>query len=87
MRGDWRLVLCVRNCHVILAKEEIEMLKLDMGKHSYWQQVFSQSKVNGALYQGEQLPGMRWEWPKNTYLQRRLRYSRPYISNDKRSVN
>lgn len=63
------------------------MLKFDTQKRSFWQRVFLQSKVNGALYRGEQLPGMRWEWPKDTYLQRRLRYCRPYIINDKRSVN
>jgi hypothetical protein len=40
---------------------------------SYWQLVFSQSKVNGAAYKGEALPGRPWEWSKNTYLQRRLR--------------
>jgi hypothetical protein len=40
---------------------------------SFWQLVFSQSKVNGAFYQGEDLPGYKWEWPKNTYFQRRLR--------------
>jgi hypothetical protein len=62
------------------------MLKFDTAKRSFWQRVFLQSKVNGALYRGEQLPGMRWEWPKNTYLQRRLRYSRPSISSDKRTA-
>jgi len=62
------------------------MLKFDTAKRSFWQRVFLQSKVNGALYRGEQLPGMRWEWPKNTYLQRRLRYSRPFISSDKRTA-
>lgn len=42
------------------------------GRPSYWQLVFMQSKVNGAAYTGEELPGRNWEWPKNTYLQRRL---------------
>jgi hypothetical protein len=42
-------------------------------KPTFWQLVFSQSKVNGALYGGEELPGYKWEWPKDTYLQRRLR--------------
>src|SRR5438067_9729480 len=36
------------------------------------QLVFSQSKANGADYYGEELPGYTWNWPKNTYLQRRL---------------
>ncbi len=43
---------------------------------SCWQLVFMQSKVNGALYAGEELPGHKWDWPKNTYLQRRLQYIR-----------
>jgi hypothetical protein len=42
-------------------------------KPTFWQLVFSQSKVNGALYSGEELPGYKWEWPKDTYLQRRLK--------------
>jgi hypothetical protein len=42
-------------------------------KLTYWQWVFLQSKVNGAFYNGEALPGQVWTWPKNTYLQRRLR--------------
>ena len=41
-------------------------------KLTYWQWVFLQSKVNGASYNGEALPGQVWCWPKNTYLQRRL---------------
>jgi len=44
----------------------------ELGKPSYWQVVFSQSKVNGAPYFGENLPGRSWDWPKDTYLQRRL---------------
>jgi len=43
---------------------------------SFWQLIFLQSKVNGAPYQGEQLRLYSWEWPKDTYLQRRLRYIR-----------
>ena len=41
---------------------------------SFWQLVFSQSKVNGALYEGENLTHSRWRWPTNTYLQRRRNY-------------
>jgi hypothetical protein len=43
---------------------------------SFWQLVFSQSKANGAPYNGEQLPGRIWDWPKDTYLQKRLHQSR-----------
>ena len=55
---------------------EIEMMKSqesDLERPSYWQLVFLQSKVNGAAYTGEELPGRNWDWPKDTYLQRRLR--------------
>jgi len=46
-------------------------------KLTYWQRVFFQSKVNGASYDGESLPGRVWCWPKNTYLQRRLQNQQP----------
>jgi hypothetical protein len=42
-------------------------------KPTYWQLIFLNSKVNGAAYNGEGLPGHTWNWPKNTYLQSRLR--------------
>lgn len=38
-----------------------------------WQMIFQLSKVNGALYLGEALPAQNWKWPKNTWLQERLR--------------
>jgi len=47
---------------------------------SRWQMVFSQSKVNGAYYDGEKLPTLPWHWPTDTFLQRRrqlLKSSRP----------
>jgi hypothetical protein len=40
-------------------------------KTSPWQLVFSQSKANGAHYDGEKLPTFPWHWPKDTFLQRR----------------
>ena len=43
---------------------------------SLWLQVFSNSKVNGALYLGDHLPSYGWAWPTETYLQRRLRLVR-----------
>ncbi|HEX7229669.1 MAG TPA: hypothetical protein VF452_04705 [Candidatus Binatia bacterium] len=49
------------------------MKSTDAEKPSYWQLVFLQSKVNGAAYTGEDLPGRNWDWPKDTYLQRRLK--------------
>jgi hypothetical protein len=58
----------------------------ELEKPSYWQLVFAQSKVNGAPYNGEALPGMIWDWPKDTYFQRRLRQTRWYQS-DKSDLN
>ena len=52
---------------------EMKATESELEKPSYWQLVFLQSKVNGAAYTGEELPGRNWDWPKNTYLQRRLR--------------
>ena len=65
-------------CLARLTKEkegetEMKSTESDMEKPSYWQLVFLQSKVNGAAYSGEELPGRNWDWPKDTYLQRRLR--------------
>jgi hypothetical protein len=38
---------------------------------TFWQLIFSQSKANGAQYEGEGLPVCVWNWPTDTYLQRR----------------
>ncbi len=46
------------------------------GGLSFWQLVFSRSKVNGAPYDGEEPQRYKWEWPKDTYFQRRLHYLR-----------
>jgi hypothetical protein len=43
-----------------------------LGKPSCWQFIFLQSRVNGAPYNGEALPGQSWDWPKDTYFQCRL---------------
>ena len=40
---------------------------------SFWLNVFSNSKVNGAEYREDRLPQQTWSWPTDTYLQRRLR--------------
>jgi hypothetical protein len=47
----------------------------DFERASFWQIVFSQSRVNGAPYSGEQLPSSNWQWPRDTFLQRKLRQS------------
>jgi hypothetical protein len=41
-------------------------------KLSHWQIILLQSKANGCLYRGEDLPQTNWEWPKNTWFQERL---------------
>jgi hypothetical protein len=43
---------------------------------SFWLDVFSNSKVNGAEYREDRLPSHTWSWPTDTYLQRRLRQLR-----------
>ncbi len=49
---------------------------------SFWQMIFSQSKANGAQYTGETLPTCSWNWPIDTYLQRRrsLRQATYFLS-------
>ena len=42
------------------------------GQTQFWLQVFSNSKVNGALYLGNHLPSNGWDWPTE-YLQRLFR--------------
>jgi hypothetical protein len=54
---------------------------------SFWQLVFSQSKVNGAPYSGEQLTSRIWDWPTDTYLQRRLRESKSYQTGNRVDLN
>ena len=52
------------------------MKATDLERPSFWQLVFAQSKVNGARYFDEELPNQNWSWPKETYLQRRIRDTR-----------
>ena len=59
----------------------------EMDKQSFWQLVFSQSKVNGAPYFGDTLPGRTWDWPKDTYLQRRLQQSKWFQSTWNNKIN
>ena len=54
----------------------MKSMESETKKASYWQLIFMQSKVNGAPYNGDELPGRHWNWPKDTYLQRRLRKQR-----------
>lgn len=48
----------------------------EMEKPTFWQLVFLQSKVNGAAYDGEKLAGHPWNWPTDTFFQRRLKVVR-----------
>jgi len=43
---------------------------------SYWESVFLQSKVNRGTYDGDRLPTQKWDWPRETWFQKRLRYLR-----------
>jgi hypothetical protein len=55
---------------------EMKTNETEMETPSYWQRIFLQSKVNGAAYSGDELPGRNWDWPKDTYLQRKLHQAR-----------
>jgi hypothetical protein len=66
---------------------EMEQTNSELGKPSFWQLVFLQSKVNGARYSGEELPGRTWEWPKDTYLQRRLQRAKWYQMPENAKMN
>ena len=56
-------------------------------KPSFWQLIFLQSKVNGAPYSGDELPGRSWDWPKDTYLQRRLQRSKWFQHSETAKMN
>jgi hypothetical protein len=66
---------------------EVKTTQTENEKPSYWQRVFMQSKVNGAAYDGEALPGRNWDWPKNTYLQRRLHRAKFLQASDACKLN
>lgn len=42
-----------------------------------WQVIFELARVNGGHYDGEQLPPRPWQWPRGTYLDRKLRKETP----------
>ena len=65
----------------------MKVVESGLDKPSFWQLVFSQSKVNGAPYSGEQLQGHIWTWPKDTFLQRRMREARWYQTADEANLN
>ena len=65
----------------------MKTIETDSHKPSFWQLVFSRSIVNGAPYTGEQLLGYNWTWPKDTYLQRRLRELRWCHASEEAELN
>ena len=67
--------------------KEVKTTETEAEKPSYWQLIFMQSKVNGAAYNGEELPGRNWEWPKDTYLQRRLQKARFFQPGENSRLN
>jgi hypothetical protein len=40
---------------------------------STWQLIFQQSRVNNGAYNGDSLPVQKWDWPEQTWFQKRLR--------------
>jgi hypothetical protein len=57
---------------VELVKELLTRAHVHNGKLSDWQSILFQSKANGGFYHDEDLPQIKWEWPKNTWFQERL---------------
>ena len=41
-----------------------------------WALIFRQSRVNLGSYEGDRLPTQIWDWPRDTWFQRRLRHLR-----------
>jgi hypothetical protein len=62
--------------------ESMKAQTVDCEQMSFWQLIFSQSKANGAQYTGETLPTCCWNWPIDTYFQRKrtLRQSSYFLS-------
>jgi hypothetical protein len=56
----------------VMAEEVLLDVKMDENKVSYWQLVFLQSKANGCSYRGENLPHLKWQWPRDTWFQEQL---------------
>jgi len=65
----------------------MKAIETELDKPTFWQMVFAQSKANGAPYIEEQLPGTNWEWPKDTYFQRRLQKLRWHQTSGRTELN
>jgi hypothetical protein len=61
--------------------------EISIEKPSVWQQIFLQSKVNGAPYYGDLLPGRDWNWPRDSYHKRRLKRLRSRPSSDELALS
>ena len=55
-----------------LMKEILTKPHVDEDKMSCWQFIFLQSKANGCSYRGEDLPHMKWQWPRDTWFREHL---------------
>lgn len=41
-----------------------------------WESIFFQSPANSGRYDEDELPQVNWDWPKGTWFQSRLGYTR-----------
>ena len=41
-----------------------------------WELIFRLSRVNSDRYDGDRLPALNWDWPRETWFQKRLRQLR-----------
>ena len=55
-----------------LLRDLVTKIKGHEDQTSYWQTIFTQSKVNGCSYRGEDLMHSKWQWPTNTWFQEKL---------------
>ena len=49
-----------------------------------WELIFLQSKANDGTYNEASLPDLKWDWPRETWLQERLRHLRELRSSASR---
>jgi hypothetical protein len=45
-----------------------------------WQLIFQQSRANNGAYNGDSLPVRKWDWPQETWFQKRLRSLRNHMT-------
>jgi len=67
----WLLAPHPLNVFAAIAKvRRAEVLQPD-NRISYWQLVFLQSRANGCFHHFEDMPQVRWQWPRHTWFQER----------------